>query len=209
MKSCSPMPIARVWEVLAVRYVFSPDRELSIPSEIVGTGTDPLGAINLHKITDPRPFARMVYQTWIEPDDGAAVNALASKDIDVRRTAILPQALTVPLSTPDEAPEVTVTNYAPQAFRIDVRTAAPGLLDISQVNAPDWKARLDGRSVPILRSNVALMAVQIPAGGHIVDFSYEPDLYSTGRVITFDFIVGLIVAWLILTGNRTFNMSAQ
>jgi len=178
------MRIERLWEVLAVRYVFSPDRELSIPGEIVGTGTDPLGAINLHRLTDPRPFARMVYQTWIEPDDGAAVNALASKDIDVRRTAILPEALPVPLIEPDEAPQVTVTNYAPEAFRIYVRTAAPGLLDISQVNTPDWKARLDGRSVPILRSNVALLAVLIPAGEHDLYFSYEPDLYRAGLVVT-------------------------
>lgn len=179
------LPKDRLWEVLAVRYVFTPDKELPAPSQITGMGKDVFGELNVHRLNNPRPFARLVAHTWIEADDQAAINALASKDINIRETAILPAAPAI--SLPNQLPHdagVTVTKFAPEAVTIQTHSSAPALLDVSLLYYPGWKATIDGQSTEVLRSNVALMAVALPAGDHTVSFVFAPEFYTAGALIS-------------------------
>ncbi len=197
------IPLQRIWELLAVRYVFTDNRELPVPSSIVASGEDPLGKINLHKLADPRPFVRLVYRTWIEPDDTAALNALADPNIDVRRTAILPADPQANL--PDQAPadaQARLLNYAPESFTIQTTSATPAILDVSQVNYPNWTATIDGSSVTVLRANVALMAVVVPAGTHTVQFTYRSPLYEIGALITFVTMIGGLLIGIVIWRRR-------
>src|SRR5262249_52057709 len=83
------LPPERIWETLAVRYVFTDNNQLPIPSTIVAKGEDPFGPINLHRLDDPRPFAMLVFKTWFEPDGDAARGILSDKSFDARNTVIL------------------------------------------------------------------------------------------------------------------------
>ena len=71
-----PDPVA--WELFAVRYVFSDWQELPVPSQIVDTGTDRYGAVNLHQLSDPRPFALLDYQ-YVVADDQALTICCATR----------------------------------------------------------------------------------------------------------------------------------
>jgi NADH:ubiquinone oxidoreductase subunit 3 (subunit A) len=192
------LPKERLWDVLAVRYVFTPDRELPAPSAITGTGTDPYGEFNIHRLNAPRPFARLVYRTWIEADDQAALNALARKDIDIRQTAILPAAPAIAL--PENAPAdgaATITKFAPERVTIQTRSSTPAILDLSLVYYPGWQATVDGARAEILRSNLAMMAVALPAGEHTVQLTFAPEWYSIGGLMS------LITLFLCVIGIGT------
>ena len=39
---------------------------------------------------------------------------------------------------------------------------------------PGWKATVDGRSAPIVRTDQLLRGVVLPAGAHTVEFTYVP-----------------------------------
>ncbi len=179
------LPSARMWEVLAVRYVLTDHTALPIPSHIISTGNDGAGNVNVHRLDDPRPFARLVYRTWIEPDDAGQAQALANPNIDVRHTVILPAAPSMTL--PDTAPPdgtAEVLDYGPESFSIRVHSSTPAILDVSQVDYPGWQANLDDQPTPILRANLALMAVALPAGDHVVRFRYQPITVIAGALIS-------------------------
>jgi hypothetical protein len=77
-----------------------------------------------------------------------------------------------------------VTEYAANAFEIEVRSHRDAFLVVSEVFYPGWRATLDGDPVPILRANYTLRAVYVPAGEHIVSMRYRPGSVFVGAAIT-------------------------
>ena len=51
---------------------------------------------------------------------------------------------------------------------------ADGLLVLTDTYAPGWQARVDDVVTPIMVANHAFRAVVVPAGAHVVEFSYRP-----------------------------------
>ncbi|MDX2160492.1 MAG: YfhO family protein [bacterium] len=175
----------RAWELFAVRYVFTDWDELPVPSTIVGTGQDALGSINLHRLTDPRPFAAVLHRYYVEPNDSAAVNLLRDPGIDPRRLAILNADPGV--SSNDAAPLYTtaqVVSFAPERIEIRTDSAFDGVLTTALVDYPGWHASVDGEPTPMLRAYGALSAVALPAGAHTVTLIYDPLTYRVGAVIS-------------------------
>jgi hypothetical protein len=188
------LPKAKLWELLAVRYVFTPDQELPAPSKIVGTGADAYGALNIHRLNDPRPLARLVSRTWIEADDQAALNLLGGNDLNLRQTALLsvtPQ-IELPAALPADA-NATITQFAPEKIIIQTQSSTAAILDLSVVYDPGWKASIDGQNAAILRSNVALMALALAPGEHTVILTYAPDTYTAGALISLITVIGCAI----------------
>ncbi len=68
----------------------------------------------------------------------------------------------------------------PDHVRIRTTTDAPGLLILSEIMYPAWKAYVDGKSVSIQTANHALRAVPIPAGTHLVEMRFESRALQVG-----------------------------
>ena len=172
----------RAWELFAVRYVFTDWAELPVPSEIVASGSDRYGALNLHSLTDPRPFARMVYEVQLAPDEQAALALTRDPNVNARTIAVLERPPTVAL--PDAAPDnrAEVTAFAPESFTVEVDTPADGILTLAHPFYPGWQAALDGLPVETLRAYGALRAVEIPSGAHTLTLTYDPLSFRLGAV---------------------------
>jgi uncharacterized membrane protein YfhO len=58
-----------------------------------------------------------------------------------------------------------------------------------------WKAFLDGKETPIIKTDYILRGLAIPAGKHSIEFKFEPEGYLTGRKLTsiFSLLLGLLV----------------
>jgi hypothetical protein len=77
---------------------------------------------------------------------------------------------------------------------VGTSSARRGWLVIRQSYAPGWTARVDGRSVPLMRADVAFQAVEVPAGTHRVVLEYQPHSLSIGFVISLVSVLGTLVA---------------
>ena len=75
--------------------------------------------------------------------------------------------------------------------RVVIRARAPrgGYLVLTDAYYPGWKARLDGRELPIERANYLFRAVRVPPGEHTVVFSFEPASVMAGQIVS-------VAAWL-------------
>ncbi|MEK7766207.1 MAG: hypothetical protein AAB368_08215 [bacterium] len=80
--------------------------------------------------------------------------------------------------------QVTALRLGPNRIEADVESNGPGLAVFSEVFYPAWSAFVDGARVPILRANVLLRAVPVPAGRHHIFMTYESIPFKIGLLLT-------------------------
>ncbi len=118
-----------------------------------------------------------------EPEE--ALELLDSGKVDPRQTALLEDA-PPPLDQPDNASadRASVASYEADEVRLDVTAGASGLLVLSEVYHPAWKAYIDGRPAPLYRADYLLRAIPVPAGEHTVELRYESSSLRAGMAIS-------------------------
>ncbi len=177
------------WELFAVKYVFSERETFSTPTRIVAEGTDRDGAVKLHQLKNPRPFALLLYRADIVDSDEFARALLADPRYDPRQSVILHETPAIVL--PDSPPENTsaiVTDYQPETFTVQINTPENAIVSLAHVDYPGWAATLDGTPTKIMRAYGGLTAVVVPAGEHTLTLVYNPLSYRVGAVLS-------LVAW--------------
>ena len=82
-------------------------------------------------------------------------------------------------------------SFSANRARAEVRTDTTALILFSMNDDPGWQARVDGRSVPIVVADGALMAVEVDPGDHHIELNYRPRSFRAGVAVTFLTIAGL------------------
>ncbi len=104
------------------------------------------------------------------------------------------------LASPDPAADrARVDLFEPGRIRASVSTGAAGLLVLSEVYYPAWKAYVDGEPAPLYVADHALRAVPVPAGEHTVELRYESVSLRIGiatSILSYGLTAGLAVAHL-------------
>ena len=72
------------------------------------------------------------------------------------------------------ASKTSITSYGDNRVIIDVQADADGVLILHDLMYPGWQARVDGRSMPVLRCDLLFRGVEVAAGHHTVEFSFHP-----------------------------------
>lgn len=73
----------------------------------------------------------------------------------------------------------------PGRWRVTASGSRPALLVVADAWFPGWKARLDGKSVPVLKADGAFLGVAVPAGEHELILEYDKPVAATvGRAVT-------------------------
>jgi hypothetical protein len=102
---------------------------------------------------------------------------------------------------------VTLTAYAPEHIALEVTTAHPAYLVLSEAYGPGWQATINSESTPIYRADILFRAIYIPAGTHTVNLSYTPTSWPlslvVGALAWFSLIVGTAFAFYRGSGLST------
>jgi hypothetical protein len=150
---------------------------------------------------DALPRAWIVHSTRQTSQEGA-LKSLKSGAVDPGQTALL-ERRPPNLAEPDEpsADRASVTSYEADRIQLKSSTGAPGLMMMSEMYYPAWKAYVDGRPVPLYSADYMLRAVPVPAGDHTVELRYESTSLSAGVAISVVFyatLAALVVARVML-----------
>ena len=65
---------------------------------------------------------------------------------------------------------VRLTDLRPEYGRVEASMACDGILVYSSAVLPGWEATVDGNPAPILEAYGKLLAVNVPAGRHTIEF---------------------------------------
>jgi hypothetical protein len=206
----SAVPAARLWDILNVKYVLSWQEDVGAPAERLAERNDSNGKpVYLYRLAKTGPPAWLAGEVLVEFDPGKLQQKLASDDFDPTRQVLL----SVKPDGMDQANAcdgtVTLHEDAPEKIRLTVETKTPCILVLSELAYPGWRATLDGRSVPILRADSILRAVQVDSGVHEVIMVFRPATVYLGAVASFVTIL-LVLGWWVLraAGPKTVGADA-
>ncbi|HEX6839340.1 MAG TPA: YfhO family protein, partial [Polyangia bacterium] len=116
------------------------------------------------------PRAFVVHHATVLADDGAQARALVH--LDPRADVILDAAPSpAPAGVGFEAARVTALERKRVVVEADL--AAAGVLVLSDAWYPGWRVTVDGQAQPLLRADYALRGVALPAGHHVVEFTFR------------------------------------
>jgi len=156
------------------------------------------------------PPAWWVHDAHVEPSARRVLELMelgkwpGGERIDYRKTALLEKEPLYPLapSAPSEADRVDVVQWEPDHIVLDVQSEAPGLLVLSEMNYPGWRATIDGYPAEILTADYILRALSLPAGSHRVEMVYRPRSFYLALLASL--LTTLLVLLLFLRYRRKF-----
>lgn len=90
-----------------------------------------------------------------------------------------------------------ISSYDYNTLRLEIETSQPGHVYYADSYDRHWKAKIDGKDVPILRANFHFKAVPIRAGKHTIEFSYEPSLLMYAIVIYLLTLLLGMMGWIV------------
>jgi len=167
------------------------------------------GPNKIYKNNAALPRAWVVHHiTSVAPEDTEAVKKfLNAADFDPAVEAVveagsnvtIPEALTGG-ANPDDY--VKVVSYAPQRVVIEANQKNSGLLILSDVMYPGWKAYLDGAEVPIYTANLIMRSLFLEGGKHQIIFLYTSSLFTWGLWVTGMVLIVLAIG-LIYSAKRS------
>lgn len=102
---------------------------------------------------------------------------------------------------------VELTEYRPNRVSYRSSTEKERLAVFSEIYYPyGWKATMDGQPTDIYRVNYMLRAINIPAGQHDIEMTFEPDSVKKGNILS---LICFGVFFLTLLGIIYFNLKKK
>jgi hypothetical protein len=194
------------WELLGVRYLVTWRAELfprpggpMVRADLLyreGEGAD---VTLLYRLPGERRWAWVARDLRYAPTEKRLYDELNAPDFEPYFRAVLRQPLDVPQVRTDD--RIAVVKREPNHLVLDVDLGAPGLLVVSEIFYPGWRATVDGAPTTVYEANGVLRAVLVPAGRHRVEMRFDPLSFKLGAAISGLSLAG-VLAFLVFTAHR-------
>ncbi|URA11186.1 YfhO family protein [Thermospira aquatica] len=139
---------------------------------LVGILRDKMGQPHaLYKVNGAFPRVTWFSQAVAVTNRDEAFHLFSRPDWPREKVLVVEQGES--LEFPSSHARVDLVSYKPVKLVVEVESDTPGHLLVANRYHKQWRAKIDGAQVPILKANIAQMAVKVPSGKHTVVFSYE------------------------------------
>jgi hypothetical protein len=139
-------------------------------------------------------FAKAVADAWSLAESRQALETL---DPAARSIVLGPHP---PIQQDPEAAALVVSS-GEQWYHIHYHAVSPSLLTVSTAWYPGWRADLEGRPLPVVRVDHALVGVIVPAGDGEIALNFHSNHFGSGLAISL--VSGLILLAFVRAGRRS------
>ncbi len=132
---------------------------------------------------NPNPLSRayLVNQIIVPASEAEYFTFLRNPAFAFSQTALVEKPLTLDAGATGTVSWATRT---PDRLALNVQSSGRQLLVLSEIYYPSgWKATLDGKEIPILRTDYLLRGVEIPAGNHKIEMHFVPPGAALGNMM--------------------------
>jgi hypothetical protein len=138
------------------------------------------------------PHAWVVHDARQLPKE-QILDELRSGQVDPQQTVLVERAPPpMQVATNSASDAVQFVNFESDQIELDVDAAGDGMLVLSEIYAPGWRAFVDGEEVSVFAADYILRGVPVPAGSHRVELRYDPVSLRLGVWIST--VTGLVMA---------------
>jgi hypothetical protein len=184
--TATPRALHALGVLSVARLLGAPDQPRVAGLPVIYSGPD--GTVYANPGAAPRAF--VVGRQRVVAGGGAALAAVTDERFDPASAAITEER--IPGVGAGARGQARLVDYRDEHVTVEADTPQPGVLVLTDTYAPGWKAKVDGKSVPIHRVDYLLRGVQVGAGRHRVEFSYEPAAWRTGLIVSVLALVALL-----------------
>lgn len=146
------------------------------------------GGFEVQRLPTALPRAYVVGQYHLATSPRAGLSYMA-RGFPMRREVVLEEA---PVASIGPGGAAEIVHYDNEEVAVALADSAGGILVLSDTYYPGWRAFVDGVERPILCANHVFRAVVVPAGAQEVVFSYKPDSFRYGLLVS----VAAAALWL-------------
>ncbi|MDO8638556.1 MAG: YfhO family protein [Candidatus Daviesbacteria bacterium] len=180
------LPLANAKYILALKKDLSgkPDPQGNLPAKFKQSFLRPVfsdRSVVVLENTRVLPRAVMFYDWQVEKDEQKALSFLLK--LDLSKKLIIDTEMEF---SPKVGQGITeLIKDTPNQKKIFVSTNQPGLLFISNIFYPGWKAYVDGKLTSIIAADYTFMAIPITTSGdHQILINYDPSSFEWGKIIS-------------------------
>jgi hypothetical protein len=134
------------------------------------------------------PRCRIAHDYVVEPNEDSILPRLYGPLFDHQKTVVLEEKPALDIFAADTASRALdscrITSYSLNKIEMDVTAGSNGLLVLSEIYYPEWKAVVDGKDTPLYRADYALRAIPVSKGQHHVTCYYDAQSYRKGLHIS-------------------------
>ncbi len=131
-------------------------------------------------------------------EDSLRLAKLAAADFDPREVAYVERPVHLPGPANGSA---RILEEAPTRIIVAANMETPGLVVLTDRWDAGWRAYVNGRRVPILRTNHAIRGVLLPAGVSRLEFRYAPASFTWGLGLA-GLAAVVLLAWSLFAARR-------
>ena len=103
------------------------------------------------------------------------------------------QPILISIRKPEGKNDIKITYYSTDKIVLESNTFSDGLLVLSELYYPGWKAFVDGCRKPIYKTDLVLRGIFLPQGQHQIEFIYDPLSFKLGLNISVFAWMGLFI----------------
>jgi len=142
------------------------------------------------------------------PNDQVALRKLALPSFDAREVAYIDSHISMWGTIRGQA---EIREEIPTRIVVDAKMETPGLVVLADNWDKGWRAYVNGKRTPIVRTNYSIRGVLLDPGLSSVEFRYEPSALALGNTLAIAAIASLL-AWaaaLVWRRRRALRVTGQ
>jgi hypothetical protein len=144
---------------------------------------------------DALPRAFLVAGQQMVNGGGAALDAVTSPSFSARRVAITEKPIAgLSQGATPAAGTARIERYEAEHVSLRTDSDRPALLVLTDNWYPGWKATVDGHDAEVHRVDYLIRGVSVPAGAHQVEFSYSPESWRVGWILSLCALIAIALA---------------
>ena len=153
-------------------------------------------------VENPYAFGNAWFVNNVKYVDNANEEIEAIDKVDLQETALVDAKFKSELNNVENAykdslSSITLTSYEPNHLIYKTSLTKDGVAVFSEIYYPGWEAYIDGKEVPHGRADYILRVMNIPAGEHTVEFTFDPKSLHMTETIAYIALAILLIGALI------------
>jgi len=140
--------------------------------------------VHLREVDSYLKRAFIVHQIKVLKREEKILKELNREDFNPNEVAIVKEYRPVEAGALEAKDSVSITSYSPNNIEIFAKTSKNGILVLSEIYYPAWKAYVDGERVKIFDVDYALRGLYLSEGEHKVKIVYDSEYFKIGLYIS-------------------------